>query len=97
MGILEGFLFLALRVVCAGIDVVAFLLLARVFAKRWQVWWLVEFDAIGRRLIDGLLTRIGNAWYGAFHTRLTEGGELITAAVLCSVVELLIQGTALLL
>jgi hypothetical protein len=90
MGVLEILLFGALYFLRAGIDVVLLFLLTRVLAKRWQAWWLVEFDAIGRRFIDGLLARIADAWYGTFHTRPNEKGTLIIAMVLFSAAQLLI-------
>lgn len=94
MGVLENLLFGALHLLYAGINVVLVFLLIRALVMRWRTWWLVEFDAIGQRFVDGLLARIGNAWCGAFRIRPTEKGELVIAAVLFSIAQLLIHGAA---
>ena len=77
-----------------AIDVVLFFLMVRTLAIRWPTWWLVGFDAAGRRLVDGLLPRIRDLWYRAFHTSLSNRGQLIAAIVLVYAAWLVVHSIA---
>ena len=82
MGIPQLLVFTTVYFLCMVIDVGLFFLMIRALVLRWPTWWLLGFDATGRRLIDGLLLRINNLWYGVFHTHLSDKGQLIAAIVL---------------
>jgi hypothetical protein len=81
MGIAGLLVFTTFYFVCMAIDVVLFFLVIRVLVSRWRIWWLAGFDAAGQKLIDQILLRIRGLWYRAFHTHLSDRGQLITTIV----------------
>ena len=94
MGMPQLLLFTMFYFVCMAIDVVLFFLIVRVLVTRWPTWWLVGFDAVGSRLIDGLLSRVQSLWARCFLRQLSDRGQLLASIVLCYAAWLAAHGIA---
>ena len=94
MGMPQLLLFTVFYFVCMAIDVVLFFLMVRALVTRWPTWWLVGFDAVGGRLVDGLLIRVQDLWARFFLRQLSDRGQLMASIILCYAAWLAVHSIA---
>ena len=78
-----------LWLVATAIDVVLFFVLVRLLSLRWSVPWIVTFDAVGRPLVNGLLTVFEKIKRGNLR-RLREGPKLVLCMAILWTLGLLV-------
>lgn len=90
MGILSGFVFVFLNLLCIGIDIALFFVAVRLILMWRNTSWLVRLNSVGKELVAAILSETNRLWYRVAQKKLSVKGELFVSIVSLSIARLLL-------